>query len=211
MNLVVIPEAGVDTSSTLALYSELLRTRREIEVALSKVPESCQPILDRIKKLEHELSELQVAKSNKVVPVPVDGEAPNTTSQTLSTERPEQARAQRAQVKIKARPLLRKYHPDFGGDPEKFHLVQKAIEENDIEFIHLCLHQENFFCEESVETLNSRLASRLSLLRGSQVFGLARRYHSNSPDFERCFRDLLIMRLNSLTSQLFNPYAMYSN
>ena len=185
------------------LYREWFLLRETSRAVLSKAPDSLKELVSKMKSLDYRLRELYVAQAEKNMPVNIGGEVDLSTSDALDSVLTSHEMAIRAQAKLKARPLMSKYHPDReGGDSSKFDMVRKAVAVGDIEFIHLCLYKENLFCEESVDSMHSRLIARIEKYKGQPSFKLSRMKMSGSPDFEEAFKKLLLARIHSLMDQL---------
>lgn len=190
-------------SNVEGLYKEWFLLKETSRAVLSKAPESLKELVAKMKSLDYRLRELYVAQASKNIPVNIGGEVGLSTSDALDSALTSHEMAVRAQAKLKARPLLSKYHPDReGGDASKFDMVRKAVSVGDIEFVHLCLYKENLFCEESLESMNARLIARIEKYKGQPSFKLSRMKMSGSPDFESEFKKLLLARIHSLMEQL---------
>lgn len=185
------------------LYSEWSLLRETSRAVLSKAPDSLKELVDKMKKLDYRLRELYAAQQNKNIPVNIGGEIDLSTSDAIDSVLTAHDMALRAQAKLKARPLLSKYHPDrAGGDAAKFDLVRKAVALGDIEFVHLCLYRENLFEGESLSSMASRLIAKIEKYKGQPSFKISRLKMSGSADFEEEFRKLLMTRIHSLMEQL---------
>jgi hypothetical protein len=185
-----------------ALYAELAQARKSSDIALAKIPLSLKPLVEKLQELERQLSELYIAQASKNMPVAIGDEGQPSVADILDNTLPSHKRAVDAQIKIKARPLLSRHHPDKGGDAGKFHLVKQAVKDGDMEFIHMCLHKEGFYTETSLQVLLERLGSRLSQIRSHPSFRLAQLYFSGSPEFEPTLEKLLNERIRSLQLQV---------
>jgi hypothetical protein len=188
--------------SVEAAYDELTRVRVSSEEVMTKIPDHLKALVDEMRSLERQLRELYIAQAAKNMPVAVGGEGEPTLAESLDQPVPAHAIAVRAQAKLKARPLHSKYHPDKGGDPDKFRLVQKAVQNGDMEFIHMCLHREGLFTEVSLEELHGRLIAAISQARATPSFKLAQLYYSGSEErFASTYERLLMERINQLRLQ----------
>lgn len=184
------------------LYAEILQAKLSAETALTKIPESLLPLVDKMRGLERQLRELYIAQAAKNMPVQIGAEGEATLSDILNEELPAHQLAIRARVKEKARKLMSRYHPDKGGDPVKFDTLKKAIHDGDMEYVHMCLHKESFYSDLSLSELHDRLTARLQQTRGQPSFKLARLYFSGSPQFAVELEKVLMIRINQLSLQV---------
>ena len=193
----------LELSQVEGLYKDWFLLRETSRAVLSHAPDSLQELVAKMKALDYRLRELYVAQQAKNIPVNIGGEVDLSTSDALDSVLTAHEMGIRAQAKLKARPLMSRYHPDReGGDAAKFDLVRKAVAIGDIEFVHLCLYKEDLFCEESLSGMKARLLGRIEKYRGQPSFNLSRLKMTGSPRYEEEFKRLLMVRIHSLMDQL---------
>lgn len=196
-------------TSHLEVYKSLKHDVATINNVFGRLTEEFSKDFDDLYDLERQVFEKQVnkVKSKGSLVSDVTEETPRSNFRLFSDQHPVVIAAALSQAKVKARPLLKRFHPDTGGNeasPERFQMVRDAIATGDLECIHLLLHAQN--CESeglpSLDTVVQKVQQRQAAIRKSRAWKVVSLFYSNAEECRKEVSILILERKQKLFLQL---------
>lgn len=193
----------------------LLQMKKEISLAISKIflLEEVQPLVKKLQQLDYQLSELEISLSQSGnATVNIGGEnssEEDLLNDSLSTHE----KLRRVQAKTLARKLYRIYHDDYSDTNRlpwvSFSSVRDLAKSGEIEIISYIRLQHQLDHEDylSLSQLSEMLNVRISRLKATPSYFLARRLISSDRTIDVEIRRILQKKIFDLEFKIANFYA----
>jgi hypothetical protein len=190
-------------SKAIEEYTCLLQLKESIQKVFNNLNErekqTLFPILSQMREEERRNLELRASLASKRSPIDVTEEHRLSEVDLAQDFDPSLRRIAVSNCKKVGRKLLKKHHPDMGGDPEVFDLCKKAIDSGDVELVQILMYRTTGESPVSPELVAQRVRVRTVKLQGSRLYGAVRLFVSDrDTSFLNYMENLLRSRLRDL-------------